>query len=247
MSEWVSGTVIDNIFWTDYLHSLKVEAEVAPFRAGQYTRLALDIDGVRVARPYSFVNAPDDALLEFYFNTVPQGPLSNRLAAMRAGDQVWVSREVAGFFTLDEVPAAPNLWLFATGTALGPFVSMLKTEQPWRRFERVVLVYAVRMHQDISYQGAITQLLESYPDQFSWIPFVSRESVDHAMQGRIPAAIYTGALQKRAGLNITSDTSQVMICGNPCMVKDTMIALKALGLRKNLRRTPGHITIEKYW
>ena len=46
--------------WTDKLYSLQLTADIAPFTAGQFTRLALDIDGERVARPYSFVNAPDN-------------------------------------------------------------------------------------------------------------------------------------------------------------------------------------------
>jgi ferredoxin--NADP+ reductase len=31
------------------------------------------------------------------------------------------------------------------------------------------------------------------------------------------------------------------------MVADATEALKALGLSKNRRRTPGQITVEKYW
>lgn len=77
MSNWVQGQVVDNVKWTDELYTMQVKAPVEPFNAGQFTRLALDIDGERVARAYSYVNAPDDEFLEFYFNTVPDGPLSN--------------------------------------------------------------------------------------------------------------------------------------------------------------------------
>ncbi|MGL5284623.1 MAG: ferredoxin--NADP(+) reductase, partial [Aeromonas sp.] len=41
--------------------------------------------------------------------------------------------------------------------------------------------------------------------------------------------------------------SQVMICGNPEMVRDTQAILLARGLAKNLRRKPGQITAEHYW
>ncbi|MBA3732423.1 MAG: ferredoxin--NADP(+) reductase, partial [Gammaproteobacteria bacterium] len=57
MSRWIEGRVIDNRRWTSQLYSLRIDAPVAPFKAGQFTRLGLDIDGERVGRPYSFVNA----------------------------------------------------------------------------------------------------------------------------------------------------------------------------------------------
>jgi len=95
MSRWESGTVAGNRRWTEGLHSLRIEAPVDPFIAGQLTRLALDIDGERVARPYSYVNAPHEPVLEFYFNRVPGGRLSNRLSSLSAGDRLWVAPRAA--------------------------------------------------------------------------------------------------------------------------------------------------------
>jgi ferredoxin--NADP+ reductase len=46
---------------------------------------------------------------------------------------------------------------------------------------------------------------------------------------------------------ITASDSQVMICGNPAMVHDTLTVLEARGLKKNRRRDPGQITTEQYW
>jgi ferredoxin--NADP+ reductase len=54
-------------------------------------------------------------------------------------------------------------------------------------------------------------------------------------------------LEQRAGLTIAADNSQVMICGNPAMVHDTVEVLQSRGLQKNRRREPGHITTEQYW
>lgn len=49
------------------------QCPIDPFTAGQFAKLALEIDGERVQRAYSYVNAPDDANLEFYLVTVPEG------------------------------------------------------------------------------------------------------------------------------------------------------------------------------
>lgn len=87
MADWVSGKVTKVEYWTDALFSLYVRAPVHPFTAGQFTKLGLEIDGERVQRAYSYVNAPGNPDLEFYLVTVPEGKLSPRLAALKPGDE----------------------------------------------------------------------------------------------------------------------------------------------------------------
>src|SRR5437899_6750776 len=129
MSEkWLSSRVSENRHWTETLFSLRVEGARLRFEAGQFVRIALEIDGERVARAFSFVNPPDDPVLEFYGVIVPQGPLSPRLAKLNAGDALYVAPNPAGFLVLREVPDAETLWLIATGTGLAPFLSLLRTE-----------------------------------------------------------------------------------------------------------------------
>lgn len=247
MSEWVQGTVVENIHWTDNLFSLRINAAIEDFKAGQFTSLGLDIDGERIARPYSFLNAPGKQPLEFFFYTAIDGVLSNAMLALKPGDEIFVKRHANGFFTLDEVPSAPTLWLLGTGTGIAPFFSMLQTEEPWQRFDRVVLVHAVRKNSDLRYSEIITSLQEKHGERFKFQAFVSREEVSGSIKGRIPDAIASGELEHRTGLVISADDSQFMLCGNPDMVSDTSTALKARGLSKNLRRKPGQITVEKYW
>jgi ferredoxin/flavodoxin---NADP+ reductase len=246
-NRWSEGRVREVYRWTDTLYSIRINADVQPFTAGQFTKLGLVIDGELVSRPYSYVNAPHEDALEFYFVTVPQGPLTNRMVALSPGDPVEVMRKAAGFLTLNEIPAARHLWLLSTGTAIGPFLSILKTPQPWKRFERIVLVHAVRHADELSFADTIQRLQTSYPEQFQFIPVVSREATTFALQARIPALIEDGRLEQRAGLEIAADRSQVMICGNPDMVKATSTALEERGLERNRRRSPGHVTVENYW
>jgi ferredoxin--NADP+ reductase len=247
MSQWVDGTVISIRQWTDRLYSLQVEADIPPFKAGQFTRVALDIDGERVARPYSFVNAPDNPLLEFYFITVPDGPLTRELTRLAPGDTVYVSPRGAGFLVLSELPDADCLWLLSTGTAIGPFLSILGDSEVWERYRNVVLVHSVRTREELTYRDTIEQLLGQHAGQLVYIPFVSREDTDIGISARVPAAIEDGRLEAQAGQSLTAESSQVMICGNPAMVRDTQAVLESRGLKKNRRREPGHITTEQYW
>lgn len=247
MAQWVEGTVTDKRNWTDELYSLQVDAPVQPFRAGQFTRLALDIAGERIARPYSFVNAPHERPLEFYFITIPHGPLTEGLRRLQPGDSIWVSARPAGTFTLDRVPDADQLWLLATGTALGPFLSLLRTDEPWRRFSKIVLAHAVRTPEELTYQDDIRRFGERHPDQFVMTPFVSRKDTDFALRGRIPDMIRNEKLERQVGLRMAPETSQVMVCGNPDMVRDTTHVLEERGFEKNRRSKPGQITTENYW
>ena len=244
---WVEGRVLERIEWTPTLFSLRVAAELAPYKAGQFTKLALEQGDRRVQRAYSFVNPPSAPYHEFYFVEIPDGELTPSLGSLQAGDSLLVQSLATGFLTLDEVPAGRDLWLLSTGTAIGPFLSMLADGEAFNRFENLVLVHGVRKGEELSYQDLIASFAEQYGARFRYVPFVSREPWPDAMAGRIPAAIANGQLQARVELEFSPELSQVLICGNPEMVKETQQTLLALGLAKNLRRAPGNISAENYW
>lgn len=231
------------------LYSIQIEADIEAFQAGQFGRIGLQINGEEkpVMRPYSFVNAPHEKPLEFYYIIIEGGPLTARLPSLVAGDEILINGKANGFLVLSEVPDAQQLWMLSTGTALGPFLSILKDEEVWRRFSDLVLVHAVRTADELTYQDDIRRLLDKGQGRLRYVPFVSRETHDGAMSGRIPAALESGALAERTGLNFTPDHSQFMLCGNPAMVKDTTEVLLAHAFERNRRRKPGHITIENYW
>lgn len=248
MAEWVTGKITHVEYWTETLFSLTVHAPVNPFTAGQFTKLALDIDGERVQRAYSYVNAPGNPNLEFYLVRVPDGKLSPRLASLQPGDEVQVVSEAAGFFVLDEVPACDTLWMLATGTALGPYLSILQEGKDLERFNHLVLVHAVRHAADLSYLPLMQALQERFKGKLRIQTVVSRETVPGALTGRIPALIESGELEARIGLPMSAENSHVMLCGNPQMVRDTQQLLKETRqMTKHLRRRPGHMTAEHYW
>ena len=245
MSQWLRGRVLENRRWTDTLFSLRVEAPRLDFEAGQFVRIALEVQGERVARPFSFVNPPADPVLEFYGVIVPEGPLSPRLARLGAGDALEIADNPAGFLVLSEVPQAEDLWLVSTGTGIAPFLSILCTDAPWQRYRRVILVHAARQAKELVYRGLIAEI-QTRREQFKYLTFVSRESHPKSLSGRIPAAIRDGRLEAAAGA-IAAERSQIMLCGNPQMLKDVAAALIERGLRKHRRRAPGHITVESFW
>lgn len=241
MSKFLEGRVLENRRWTETLFSLRVQSPPIAFVAGQFVRIGLEESLVRA---FSFVNPPHDPVLEFFGVIVPQGPLSPRLAGLRAGERLLVASNPAGFLVLREVPDCDTLWLMATGTGLAPFLSILRTDEPWQRFRTVVLVQAVRHARELVYQDTIRALARP---AFRHVTFVSRESVPGSLAGRIPAAIRDGRLEAAAGAALDPAASHVMLCGNPQMLRDTAAALGERGMRKHRRRNPGHITVESFW
>ena len=247
-SKWVKGSVVQRRDWTDDLFSLQVHAPEVKFMSGQFGRLALPIDDQMVGRPYSFVNSPvEDTSHEFYVVRVDAGPLSPRLAKLQSGDTIYMAPRPNGFFCLSEVPPGETLWGLSTGTALGPFMSFLRTPEPWARFKNIVFVHACRFERELSYRDTIEKIRAAHPDQFQYIPFVSREDTNFAIKGRIPDALSDGRLERRAGITLDAATAQCMLCGNPDMVTDTTAVLEHRGLKKNKRKEPGQITVETYW
>jgi ferredoxin--NADP+ reductase len=250
MSAWLQGRVIENRRWTDALFSLRVAlpegASRLAFEAGQFVRIALDLGGERIARAFSFVNPPQDPVLEFYGVIVPEGPLSPRLARLAPGDALFVADNPSGFLVLAEVPPAEDLWLVATGTGIAPFLSILRTAAPWQRYRRVLLVHGTRHADELVYQDLIQSVARAHGERFVSIRFTTREKAAGALEGRIPAAIRDGRLEA-AGAPIGPERSQFMLCGNPQMLKDVAAALAERGLRKHRRRAPGQISVESFW
>ncbi|MGX5914714.1 ferredoxin--NADP reductase [Aliidiomarina sp. Khilg15.8] len=247
MTQWQPATVHSIQSWHAGLFSLRIEAPEFDFKAGQFIRLGIDdAKGERLSRAYSLVNAPGDVLLEVVIAEVPDGELSPQLNRLRAGAQVWISQPASGFFTLHEVPEGDTLWMLATGTGIGPYLSMLKTELPWQRFRKIILVHGVRTQADLCYRDDLLAMQQSQPEQFVYQPVLTREPAAGALSGRIPALIDSGELEHATGAPF-NDNSQVMLCGNPAMIRDARESLASKGLRKHLRRAPGHITVEQYW
>ena len=251
MTAWVEGQVAGRRQWTASLFSLQVDAPAVSFVAGQFARLALpappDAREPMLGRPYSFVNPPKTQPHEFYFIILPEGPLSPRLAILNPGDSVWLAPRANGFFSIGETASADSLWCLSTGTGIGPFLSMLRTDEPWAKFGRVVLVHSVRFAEELTYRDEIAGIAAQHAGAFAYVPMVSREAHRDALAGRIPPAIDDGRLEARAGISLTPENAHAMLCGNPAMVDDVQKVLAARGMRRHRRKEPGHITLETYW
>ncbi|MFT5220908.1 MAG: ferredoxin--NADP+ reductase [Planctomycetota bacterium] len=246
MASWLKAKVIENRRWTDELTSLIIDAPLGAFESGQFIRIGVEDGDEVLARPYSLVNTAQEKYLEVYFNIVDEGPLSPKLFALQAGDDVMVADNPNGFLTVSEVPECKHLWLMATGTGIGPFLSILKSDAVWKKFEKVILVFSVRTLAEMAYREEIDKIVAAHPEQFCFIPTITREDNPDALKARMPASMQNGDLEKRAGVELNAENSHVMMCGSSEMIKDVSEGLVARGMKKHRRRDPGHFTTEKY-
>jgi ferredoxin--NADP+ reductase len=248
MAQWLDAKVVSRTDWNDHLFSLRFScADFPKFTAGQFTKVGVEQDEKIISRPYSLVSGPDDNEIEIIAVPVENGLLSPKLHALKVGDSLKIMSPATGFLILDEVPKSRDLWLMATGTGVGPFLSILATEQVWQNYENIILVYGARYDDDLAYKKLIATWSEQYPDKFHFVPIVSREHQPNRLHGRIPTLLKTSLIQEQVGLDIHAAHSQVMLCGNPAMIEEATQTLIELGLSKHLRRSPGHISLERYW
>lgn len=248
----VLGKVTKKVDWNAQLFTLYVQAPVADYIAGQFTKLALPEGDEFVRRAYSMVNAPvkdaTEPTLEFLIIKDQLGQLSPKLHTLAVGDDVYVGKAPSGFMTLQEIPEhVEEFWMLSTGTAVGPFLAMLEELVESQRFSRVVLVHAVRQQTDLTYTERIEKLNHLLEGKLHYVPVISRESTPGSLRGRIPDLLLRGELQRATKLHISQERSFFYLCGNPAMVRDTSEALKQLGLTKHLRKKPGHFSGENYW
>lgn len=250
-TSWHKAEVVANHRWTERLLSLRIRTQAMPFKAGQFVtlRLPVVVNGQTelVAKSYSLINAPHEAEVEIFYNIVPNGRLSNALARLVAGDHLEISQPAKGFFVLEEIPTVANLWMVATGTGLGPYLSILKTAEAWERFQQIALVHSVPQREELLYADLIQCFAHEHPQQFRFVACVTREANPAGLETRVTTALASGALEALAGLEIKAEDSHVMLCGNHNMLDDMKALLAERGMQRHLRHKPGHITTEQYF
>lgn len=252
--KWSAEQVCSIRYWTPNLLSFRVTRPAGfRFTPGHYARLGLTAgDGTLVWRPYSMVSAADDEQLEFLAILIPQGAFSTLLKNLQVGDSIQVEKASFGFLTVDQLAAGHDLWLLASGTGLGPFVSILRDPAVWQTFERLIVVHSVRRSPELAYRdelGALqaTTRFAGSPARLTYIPVVTREPGATPLKARIPQLFADGRLSEAAGQVLDVSTSRVMVCGNPEMALEMRQLLAARGFAPSRRGVPGQMAFEKYW
>lgn len=124
--------------------------------AGQYVRVGVDVDGVRLWRAYSVTSPTNrqDGRITITVKAIPDGKVSNYLVR-RARPGVMIQLDQAtGEFVLPEAKPAKVLYLTA-GSGITPAMGMLRDA----RLEDVVMVHSAPRKQDVIFRNDLHDLV----------------------------------------------------------------------------------------
>lgn len=245
-------------WWNDKLLTFRTTKPPGySFVAGQYARLGIPDPHGTVWRAYSMTSAPDQDFLEFYGVLVPGGLFTTRLKEMQAGDKLLIEKQSYGFMTPDRFSDGEDLWMFATGTGLGPYISMLRDPSVWKQFRNLILVHSVRHADEFAYHEELATMMQQPPfasqakARLQILRSMTRDmplqSAPVLLHGRITTLLESGALEQALARPITEASSRIMMCGNPQMIEDMRRILHHRGLRPVRRALPGQFVTENYW
>lgn len=244
--KWTQASIVGKRVWSEGLFTLTIRApEVEAFQPGQFLQLGFDLPDGHLHRPYS-VASPHGELLDFFIVLVEDGKLTPILWKLEHGAAIEVSHKAAGSFTLAHCPEGDALWLIGTGTGLAPYIAMLRTQEPWNRYQKIIVVNGVRYLRDLAYQDEMAEYTSKSNGKFCYVPVVSREDNPSGLKGRITTCIENGSLEEFANTAF-SKSSAIMLCGNPDMLDDCEKLFEARDIVKHKKKAPGQIVIERYW
>jgi ferredoxin--NADP+ reductase len=241
--------------------------ELPEFIPGQYIVLGLPPDAERymysdpepspprqdklVRRAYSIASSSKEKqYVEFYVRLVASGSLTPRLFALNIGDKLWMSTKTTGMFTMDEVPQDLNIVLFATGTGVAPYMSMLRSNVIIQEKRNYAVVHGALNSWDLGYRSELLTIERLCPN-FHYIPIISEPDKEPipwgGRVGFVQKIWKEKDIQKMWDLDLSPENTRIFLCGHPEMIREMVELLEKSGFREHTKLEPGSIHMEKYW
>lgn len=238
MPNLITERVLDVYHWNSSLFTFKTTRNrTFRFQSGEFVMLGMEFDGKPIMRAYSFASGTWEDHLEFLSIKIPDGALTSRLQDIEPGDDVLLSTKPTGSLLIHDLWPGRRLFLFATGTGIAPFISIIKDPETYERFGQVILCHSVRHKEDLAYYRYLTRELpdhellgEIVKSQFRYFPTVTRERFMN--QGRLTDLVRSDKLTElldQAALHPNGD--RAMLCGNEHMLSEFREILDARGFR----------------
>ncbi len=195
---------------------LRPNAAWSGFRAGQFVRVGVEIDGVRHTRTYSPASSQHCRKgLELTVTVHPQGRMSRHLDAGLEPGQIVHLGGAQGEFVLPE-PRPARLLLISGGSGVTPVISMLRTLCDERHEGEVVFLHYARTAADWLYRAQVQELAAGRPNlRLAYV--ATREG------GRRVSA---GAIRRLVG---DPDELAVAVCGPRRLIEAVGAAWDELG------------------
>ncbi len=202
--------------------------EPVEFKAGQFISVVVPGAGPKgrdLRRAYSIASAPHVRPIELCVKLVEEGPGTNYLARLRAGDQFRAFAPY-GDFVFEKVEGHHACFI-ATGTGIAPFRSMVFSEE-YRANPPVstTCLLGVSFEEELLYMSDFDP--KNAGDAIKWIPAVSRPKGDwKGFRGRVTDYF------RSLGDDFPWNQTQYYLCGSGAMIDEIKGLLMAKGVSKD--------------
>src|SRR3954462_9918058 len=145
---------------------------------GQYVRVGVDVDGVRLWRTYSLTHGPrPDRCISITVKAIPDGVVSNYLVHRARTGQMIQLDQAQGEFVLPQ-PIPGKLLLVTAGSGITPVIGMLRNL--FSRAERpqtdIVLLHSALSRAEVIFGSELRQY-----DAAGWLRLVELHTDTHGM------------------------------------------------------------------
>lgn len=145
--------------------SAKPTKLLAPFRAGQYVGLTVEINGVRTARPFSLVSSPNQlAYYELGIRKKQSGFVSPYIVEHAKVGDIFEATEPMGAFYYNPIFHGKNLVFIAGGCGITPFISMLRDISERLLPLNVWLIFGCLTERDMLFKQLLEELQSRRPN-----------------------------------------------------------------------------------
>ena len=139
--------------------SAKPQKPLAPFRAGQYIGITVEINGVRTSRPYSLVSSPNQlAYYELGIRKKVGGFVSPYLLENAKIGDVLEATEPMGNLFYNSLFHGNNLVFIAGGCGITPFISMIRDITEKSIPLNICLIYGALSKKDILFKEELEDI-----------------------------------------------------------------------------------------
>ncbi len=237
--------------WTERTFSFACQRPAGfRFRSGEFVMIGLAVEEKPLVRAYSIASPSWDDELEFYSIKVADGPLTSRLQHLRDGEELILRPKPVGTLVHDALVAGRRLVMFATGTGIAPFASIIRDPETYEKFDEVVLTQTCRDVAELDYGRALVaaiegdeMLSEMVAGKLRLISTTTREA--GPLMGRMTDWLRDGRFAAVSGAALSPEGDRVMICGSMAMLQDHKALCEAAGMVEGSNSEPGQFVIEK--
>ncbi|MFU8883797.1 MAG: ferredoxin--NADP reductase [Rhodobacterales bacterium] len=236
---------------TDRLFRFRITRPAAfRFRSGEFVMIGLPSAAKPVMRAYSIASPAWDDEIEFYSIKVPDGPLTEHLQRIQPGDTVLMKKKPTGTLVLDALLPGQRLYMFATGTGIAPFASLIRDPETYEKFAQVILCHTCRDVDELTYGFDLVRDLRADPlvgeMAGGLIHYATTTREASARMGRQTDLMASGRMFADLGLPpLDAATDRGMICGSVEMLRDTKAALEGFGLVEGANNKPATFVVER--